>query len=51
MLKTLKKEIKGLSENGNTLANVLTEIASNVEEIDLTVDEEGNSIAEEANKS
>lgn len=46
----IEKEIKGLSENGNTLANVLTEIASNVEEIDLTVDEEGNSIAEEANK-
>lgn len=46
----IEKEIQGLSENGNTLASVLTDISSNVEEIDLTVDEEGNSIADAADK-
>lgn len=42
----IEKEIQKLSESGNTLASVLADIYAKVEEIDLTVDEKGNSIAD-----
>lgn len=46
----IEKEIQELSESGNTLASVLTDVSAKVEEIDLTVDEKGNSIADAADK-
>lgn len=49
-VENIEKEIQGLTESGNTLASVLTDISSKVEEIDLTVDEQGNSIADVADK-
>lgn len=42
----IEKGIEELSENGNTLGSILTAVSDKVGEIDVTIDAEGNSIAD-----
>lgn len=46
----IEKEIQTLSESGSTLGSILTDTSAEVGEIDVTIDEEGNSIADIADR-